>query len=177
MSLYGKKANLVQERQEQEQLKEKYGIEDETHQIVHEWKCYIDVYSYTEKKGQPMFEKIQSVETAQLERGSSNATSALSFSEDHRYLLSTVAGDNSAVLFSVDESTGMLTKIFCLPISGEYPKDAILFPNNKFLVSLNHESNDMTFFHVDVENGTMIMNGPPIEVNVPNCITFHRIEK
>ena len=33
MSLYGKKANLVQERQEQEQLKEKYGIEDETHQI------------------------------------------------------------------------------------------------------------------------------------------------
>ena len=25
MSLYGKKANLVQERQEQEQLKEKYG--------------------------------------------------------------------------------------------------------------------------------------------------------
>ena len=35
----------------------------------------------------------------------------------------------------------------------------------------------MTFFNVDVENGTMIMNGPPIEVNVPNCITFHRIEK
>ena len=143
--------------------------------IVHEWKCYIDVYSYEDKDGQPVFEKIQTVETAKLERGSSNATSALTFSEDHKYLLSTVAGDNSAVLFSVDEQTGMLTKVFSLPISGEYPKDAALFPNNKFLVSLNHESNDMTFFHVDIKRGTLIMNGAPIKVNVPNCIIFHKI--
>lgn len=143
--------------------------------IVHEWKCYIDVYSYEDRGGQPVFEKIQSVETIKSEKGSSNATSALTFSEDHKYLVSTVAGDNSAVLFSVDEETGMLEKIFCLPVSGEYPKDAIMFPNDKFLVSLNHESNDMTFFHVDVKNGTMIMNGSPIAVNVPNCITFHKL--
>lgn len=143
--------------------------------IVHEWKNFIDVYSYEEKNGQPVFEKIQKVETARMGRGDNNATSALSFSEDHKYLLSTVSGDNSAILFSVDEETGMLTKIFSLPISGEYPKDAILFPNNKFLVSLNHESNDMTFFTVDLENGTMVMNGAPIRVNVPNCITFQRL--
>ncbi|MCM1187740.1 MAG: lactonase family protein [bacterium] len=143
--------------------------------IVHEWKCYIDVYSYEDKNGQPVFEKIQTVETAKTEHGNNNATSALTFSEDHKYLLSTVAGENSAVLFSVDEETGLLTKIFDLPVSGEYPKDASLFPNNKFLVSLNHESNDMTFFHVDLENGTMVMNGAPIEVDVPNCIAFYRL--
>ncbi len=33
----------------------------------------------------------------------------------------------------------------------------------------------MTFFHVNVENGTMIMNGPPIRVDVPNCIAFHKL--
>lgn len=143
--------------------------------IVHEWKCYIDVYSYEEIGGQPVFEKIQTVETIKREKGSSNACSALTFSMDYKYLLSTIAGDNSAVLYSVDEKTGMLTEIFCLPISGEYPKDASLFPNNKFLVSLNHETNDMTFFHVDLKNGTMIMNGPPIHVNVPNCIIFHKL--
>mgnify|MGYP001087540531 FL=1 len=144
--------------------------------IVHEMKCFIDVYSYEEQHRQPVFEKIQTVETCKGDRGSYNATSALSFSEDHKYLLSTNAGDNSAVLFSVDEETGMLSQIFCLPVSGEYPKDASLFPNNKFLVSLNHETNDMTFFHVNLEDGTMIMNGPPIKVDVPNCITFHKLE-
>lgn len=143
--------------------------------IVHEWKCYIDVYSYEEKNGQPVFDKVQSIETCKREKGSSNASSALTFSADYRYLLSTNAGDNSAVLFSVDEKTGMLTKIFCLPVSGEYPKDASLFPNNKFLVSLNHETNDMTFFHVDPKEGTMIMNGAPIKVDVPNCIIFHKL--
>ncbi len=143
--------------------------------IVHECKCFIDVYSYEEKKGQPIFEKIQSVDTCKVEMGSYNASSALSFSDDHKYLLSSNAGDNSVVLFSVDEESGMLSQIFCLPVGGEYPKDASLFPNNKFLVSLNHETNDMTFFHVDTENGTMIMNGPPVRVDVPNCITFHKL--
>jgi len=145
--------------------------------IIHEWKCYIDVYSYEEKKGQPVFEKIQTVPTCRVEQGSSNAASALSFSEDHKYLLSTNAGDNSAVVFRVDEETGMLSEIFCLPVSGEYPKDAGLFPDNRNLVSLNHESNDVTFFHVDMENGTMVMNGPPIRVDVPNCIVFHKLRE
>lgn len=143
--------------------------------IVHEWKCFIDVYSYEEKDGQPVFEKIQTIATVKREKGSSNAASALSFSEDHRYLVSTNAGDDSATLYSVNEETGMLTALFCLPVSGDYPKDASLFPNNKFLVSLNHESNEMTFFRVDPENGTLIMNGPPIPVDVPNCIAFHKL--
>lgn len=143
--------------------------------IVHEWKCFIDVYEYKNENNQPSFEKIQSVEIIKLEKGSSYAASALTFSEDHEYLVSTVAGDNSAVLYKVDEKTGKLAKVFCLPVSGEYPKDAMLFPHNEYLVSLNHESNDLTFFRVDIENGTMIMNGAPIKVNVPNCITFKKI--
>lgn len=143
--------------------------------IVHEWKCFIDVYSYEEKNGQPVFEKIQTIATCKREKGSSNAASALTFSADYKYLLSTNAGDNSAVLFSVDEGTGMLKELFCLPVSGDYPKDASLFPNNKFLVSLNHETNDMTFFHVHPEEGTMVMNGAPVKVDVPNCIIFHRL--
>lgn len=143
--------------------------------IVHEWKCFIDVYKYEDKNGHPSFEKIQTVPTAKVERGSNNATSALTFSEDHNYLLSTVAGDNTVVLFKVNEENGMLEKIFNLPISGDYPKDAALFPNNKFLVSLNHESNDLTFFKVNLDDKTIIMNGAPIKVNVPNCITFRKV--
>ncbi|MCI8790423.1 MAG: lactonase family protein [Lachnospiraceae bacterium] len=143
--------------------------------IVNEFKCTIDVFSYEEKKGQPIFEKLQIVSTCEQEMGCFNAASALTFSDDHKYLLSSNAGANSVVMFEVDETTGHLREIFELPVGGEYPKDASLFPNNKFLVSLNHESNTMTFFHVDVEKGTMIMNGPPIHVDVPNCITFHKL--
>ncbi|MCM1568926.1 MAG: lactonase family protein [Roseburia sp.] len=143
--------------------------------IVHEWKCYIAVYLYEERNGNPYFEKVQTIQTVSMPRGSNNAASALSFSADYKYLLSSNAGDNSVVVYHVNEKDGTLTQNFCLPISGEYPKDAELFPNNKFLVSLNHETNTMTFFHIDLEKGTMVMNGAPVKVNQPNCIVFHKI--
>ncbi len=143
--------------------------------IVHEWKCYIDVYSYEDRGGNPYFEKLQTIETVKNTRGSNNAASALSFSADYKYLISSNAGDNSVIIFEVNQETGLLKKKMCLPISGEYPKDVDLFPNNKFLVSLNHETNDMTFFHVNPEEGTLIMNGPEMKVDVPNCILFHKI--
>lgn len=143
--------------------------------IVHELKCYIDVYSYEDRDNIPYFEKIQTVQEIEPERGSVNSASALSFSKDYNYLVSSLAGDNSAVIYNVNKKDGTLTPNLRLPISGEYPKDVDLFPNNKFLVSLNHESNTMTFFQVDLENGTMMMNGPALKVNVPNCITFHKL--
>ncbi len=143
--------------------------------IVHEFKCYIDVYRYSEVKQQPSFEKIQTIDTCKRERGSLNAASALTFSDDYQYLLSSNAGDNSVVMYRAEEETGMLEQMFCLPISGEYPKDVAIFPNNKFLVSLNHESNDMTFFRVEPEKKTIVLNGPFLDVQVPNCIIIHKL--
>ena len=143
--------------------------------ILHELKCYIDVYEYNDNDGDPTFEKIQTMELIKLTRGNTNSASAFSFSLDYNYLLSSIAGDNSVIVFDVDKKTGLLKKNFLLPVSGEYPKDAEFFPDNKFLVSLNHESNTMTFFHIDLEHGTMIMNGPDMKVNMPNCILFHQL--
>ena len=143
--------------------------------ILHELKCYIDVYEYADHDNDPTFEKIQTVELIKLTRGNTDSASAFSFSLDYNYLLSSIAGDNSVIVFNVDKKTGLLKKNFLLPVSGEYPKDAEFFPDNKFLVSLNHESNTMTFFHIDLEHGTMIMNGPAMKVNMPNCIVFHKL--
>lgn len=143
--------------------------------ILHEMKCFVDVYRYEDGKNGPVFEKIQSIDVIKLSKGSVNCASAFGFSVDYKYLLSSVAGNNSVTVFNVDEETGLLTKNFTLPISGEYPKDADFFPDNKALVSLNHESNEMTFFRINLEAGTMVMNGPAMKVEVPNCILFHKL--
>lgn len=141
--------------------------------VVHELKNYIDVYSYEERNGEPYFEKIQNISTVNGD-GTGVAASALSFSKDYKYLLSSNAGDNSVVLYEVNEETGMLKEVLCLPISGDYPKDAGLFPDNKHLVSLNHESNTLTFFTVNMEEGVIVMNGKELQVEKPNCVVFHQ---
>lgn len=143
--------------------------------IVHELKNYIDVYTYKEIHNNPEFEKIQTISTLNDYHAGGSAASALNISVDFKYLVSSNAGDNSAVVYGINQDDGKLNKIFCLPISGDYPKDANLFPDNRHLVSLNHESNTMTFFNVDLEKGLLIMNGKEIAVPQPNCIIFHKL--
>lgn len=145
--------------------------------IVHEWKCFIDVYKYEDKEGVPYFEKIQSVSTMRKNSTQGTVASALSFSTDYNYLISSNAGDNSVVVYDVNKESGMLKTNFCLPISGSYPKDAELFPGNQFLVSLNHESNTMTFFKTDLKKGIIMMNGKPVKIQQPNCIIFHKVKE
>ena len=78
-------------------------------------------------------------------------------------------------MFNINEESGELSKMFCLPISGDYPKDANLFPDNRHLLSLNHESDTMTFFNVDYEKNVIVMNQKEIKVEKPNCIIFHKL--
>ncbi len=145
--------------------------------VVHELKNTISVYSYTDNGDDPEFERIQTVSTLNDYHAGVSAASALNISEDFRYLISTNAGDNSVVIFSIDQETGLLEKKLCLPVSGDYPKDAALFPDNRHLVSLNHESNTMTFFTVDLDRGLIVMNGRELKVEQPNCIIFHRLNQ
>lgn len=145
--------------------------------IVHELKNYIDVYTYREEKGLPEFEKIQTISTVNDYHASNSSASALNISEDFRYIVTSNAGDNTATIYKVNQKTGILEKLLCLPISGDYPKDAMLFPDNRHLVSLNHESDTMTFFTTDLEKGLLVMNTKEMKVDAPNCVIFHKLEE
>ena len=145
--------------------------------IIHELKNYVDVYKYTEKAdGIPEFEKIQTIETLNDYHAGDSAASAINLSFDSKYMVCSNAGDNSVVLYNINQKTGLLSKILCLPISGSYPKDAALFPDNKHLVSLNHENNTMTFFTVNMDSKTIVMNTKEISIKQPNCVIFREIK-
>ncbi|MBQ0042285.1 MAG: lactonase family protein [Lachnospiraceae bacterium] len=144
--------------------------------IVHEIKNYIDVYSYVDNDGDPEFEKIQTVSTLNDYHASNSAACTIRFSYDYSYLVSSNAGDNSAIVFKVDQKTGLLEKMKCLPISGDYPKDAALFPDNKHLLALNNESNTITFFNFNEENGLIALSAKPLKVSSPNCIAFFKLK-
>ena len=144
--------------------------------IIHELKNQVDVYAYTEAAlGNPEFEKIQSISTLNDYHAGDSAASALNLSWDYNYLICSNAGDNSVIIYEIDKKSGLLKKILCLPISGSYPKDAMMFPDNKHLVSLNHEGNTMTFFAVDLAAGTLAMNTKTLSIAQPNCIVFHKV--
>ena len=132
------------------------------------------VYSYDNSNGQAMFEQIQKVSICEDKNEIGCASSGLRIAPSGKYLYSTTAGSNTAGIFRIDQETGLLSKICILPISGKYPKDVAVFPDEKTMVVLNHESNEIRFFTVDYEQGLLYMKGKPICIETPNCILISK---
>lgn len=171
-----KLVDVIRSEQESAPRHLKFSKDGQFLYIVHELKNYVDVYRYYhDGPDNPEFEKIQTISTLNEYHAGGSAASALNLSSDCNYLVSSNAGDNSVIIYSIDHKSGMLEKIFCLPISGDYPKDVALFPDNKHLVALNHASNTMTFFNVDMAKKTLVMNGKELSIDQPNRIIFHQL--
>lgn len=143
--------------------------------LMYELKNMIDVftYSYDKAKRSPDIEKIQTISSTCGKFSSAmTAATCIVLSKDNRHLFCANAGDNAVSLFSRDADTGLLSPKFCLPISGEYPKDIDIFPDGRHIASVNHESGTITFFRVDYEKNLLIMSANGLRVNQPNCCVF-----
>lgn len=133
----------------------------------------IKVYSYDGSGAAPEFELVQSISTLTKEDDKDayhNAASGLALAPDGKHLFCTTAGENTVSMYEVDDKTGFLSKKFTLPISGEYPKDLVIFPDNQHIAVANHESNTVITFHVDYEKNIITMNDKPHKVETPNSI-------
>lgn len=143
--------------------------------LICERKNCVIAYRYTDSERGPQFEKIQMINTLEKVHATGSAAAAMKFNPGGDYLMCSNAGDNSICAFKVDKESGMLNREFVLPVSGEYPKDIEIFPDNRHLFSLNHESNTITFFTVDYEKKTLIMNGKHINIETPNCVCIKEL--
>lgn len=136
----------------------------------------IQVYTYDGSGKAPQFELIQTVNTQMDTEEMACAASGMKISPSGKYLYCSTAGDNTAGIFEIDQETGLLTELCILPVSGKYPKDLDIFPDEQTLVVLNHESNEIRFFHIDYEKKLIVMKGRPIKVDTPNCILISKLD-
>ena len=119
-------------------------------------------------------EKIQTIPSTGSKPNQLTAACAMHLSPDEKHLFCSNAGDNTVSMYDRDDETGMLTMRFCLPISGDYPKDIAIFPDGKHLASINHEGS-ISFFKIDYEKGLLVMSDRSITVNEPNCCEIVKI--
>lgn len=139
--------------------------------LLYEIKNVVEVYSYKAGDRAPVIEKIQTISTTADTTGNPIiAACSLRLSYDGKHLFVSNAGENTVTIYDRDEETGLLTMRRSLPISGDYPKDIAIFPDEGHIVVANHMSGTLTFFKVDYEKSLLVMNKLPLEVNQPNCI-------
>ena len=144
--------------------------------LMYEQKNVIDVFSYESGEKVPKIEKIQTISSIGDKTYSElTAACSLRMTHDQRHVFCSNAGDNAVSIYSRDEESGLLEFLCCLPISGDYPKDIAIFPDQNHIVSVNHETGSMTFFKVDYEKHLLIMSSREIPVNEPNCCKIVKI--
>ncbi len=131
----------------------------------------ITVYSYKDCGTHPEFCRLQTIPTVGKRSPSSSVTAALhlGLTSDETHLFFTSAGDNCLGMLDRDKETGLLTPRFSLPVSGRYPKDFILFPDEQHICSINYEECTLTFFTLNYERGLIVMNAAPLKIDQPNC--------
>ncbi len=143
--------------------------------LLYEQKVAIDVFTYKNTAKGPVFEKIQTVPTVGKNSKKTAAATRMRYSPDKRHLFCGNAGDETITIFSRDEESGLLTQIGCNMVSGEYPKDLMVFPDDRHVASFNHDSGTITFFEYNYDTGIMLMSAREIKCNEPNCCALVRL--
>lgn len=144
--------------------------------LMYEVKNVIDVYTYETGKRAPKIEKIQTIKTpAGKSAAQLTAACAIRFSPDEGHLFCSNAGEDTVNIFKRDAQTGLLESLCCLPVSGAYPKDIAIFPDDRHMASFNHETGSITFFSVDYEKGLIVMCGRPMKLDEPNCCAIVKV--
>ncbi|WP_066067692.1 lactonase family protein [Neobacillus soli] len=138
--------------------------------IMTEFSSEVIVLSYNKENGHST-EK-QYISTLPADFNGNNQGSAIHISADGRFVYAGNRGHNSIAVFSVDIETGELNFIEHTPTEGDWPRDFMFDPTEKFVVASNQESGNLVLFARDEDSGKLILLQSDIAVPYPVCIKF-----
>lgn len=138
--------------------------------LVTEFSGEVFVLSYDQENGS--FSIVQSIKTIPEDFKENNQGSAIHVSSDGRFVYSGNRGHNSIAVFKVDTETGKLSFIENTPTEGDWPRDFVLDPSEKFLIASNQESDNLTLFSRDTETGKLTLLQKDIYAPEPVCLKF-----
>jgi 6-phosphogluconolactonase len=88
-----------------------------------------------------------------------------------RFLYGSNRGDDSIVIFSIDQSTGLLTLVAHQPTAGKTPRHFAIDPTGHHLIVANQDSHSLTVFSIDPATGKLTQQ-QIVETRMPTCVTF-----
>jgi 6-phosphogluconolactonase len=92
-------------------------------------------------------------------------------SSDGRFLYGSNRGENTIVIFAVDQTTGKLLMIGREDVRGHWPRNFNIDPSGNFLLVANQRSNNITVYKRDKDNGTLTF-AHELELPSPVCLEF-----
>ncbi len=144
-----------------------FGNEDTFMYVINELNSTISVF----QKGADSYALVETKSTlASYFKGDSYCAD-IRLSSDGKYLYGSNRGENTIVIFNVDNSTGKLSLVGRESVRGDWPRNFNLDPSGNFLLVANQRSNNITVYKRDKENGTLAF-AYELALPSPVCLEF-----
>lgn len=126
--------------------------------------------SYDSNNGS--FTELQYISTIPGDFTDNSQGSAIHISKDGKFVYVSNRGHNSIAVFQVDETSGNLTLVERVSSGGDWPRDFVFDPSEKFLVGSNQESSNLVLYSRDSDTGKLTLLDSDITVPYPVCVKF-----
>ena len=109
-----------------------------------------------------------------LPPGFSGVSTAAEIAVDRsgRHLYASNRGDDSIVVFLIDQETGLLSFVQRMGAGIKVPRSFAIDPTGKWLVCANLASDSACVFRIDSESGRLTPTGQSVKVPKPICVQF-----
>ncbi|GMN10189.1 lactonase family protein [Croceitalea sp. MTPC9] len=124
-----------------------------------------------ERDDEGSYNPIQTESTVAEDWTGQKACADIHLSSDGKFLYGSNRGENTIVIFSVDEATGKLNLLGRESVKGDWPRNFTISPDGNHLLVANQRSNNITIYKRDAEKGTLkFLN--EYEIGSPVCLLF-----
>jgi 6-phosphogluconolactonase (cycloisomerase 2 family) len=138
--------------------------------VINELDSTIAVYKFDAEKGglQPL-----QVHTTMPSSYTGNNTGAeIAVAPSGRFVYGSNRGHDSIAIFSIDQSSGLLTSVGWEPTQGKTPRFFGLDPTGTHLYAANQNSDTVVIFRVNQTTGKLTPTGETLDVKSPVTIAF-----
>jgi 6-phosphogluconolactonase len=135
--------------------------------VINELSNTVTAFMYDERRGE--FTTLQHISTLPEGHSGEGTSADIRVSPCGRFLYASNRGDDSIVLYHIDQESGELEAIEWTSTIGQTPRNFNLLPGGILLVA-NQDSNNLVAFQIDGENGRLTHNGFKLEMSRPVCI-------
>lgn len=118
------------------------------------------------------FETKQTISTLPDDFSDFNGGAAIRISEDGRSLYASNRGHNSLAVYQIAESDDSLTLEQLIHVEGDFPRDFNLSPDQAYVVVANQNTDNLTLFSRDLENGRLTLLQKDIYAPEVVCVSF-----
>jgi 6-phosphogluconolactonase len=130
------------------------------------------IYGFNWDSDKGTLSQFQSISTLPAGFAGENNAAELEILANGKFLYVSNRGEDTIAIFSIDQTSGMLTPVGEVPTKGKTPRNFAIDPSGTWMICTNQEGNSAVVFRINPQTGQLTQTGEPVPIEAPCCERF-----